>query len=294
MADHETFSDLLDKALEAIEENATTNPGPAAAPLRGIRTGFEDLDTLTGGLAPGCLYVIASRPGLGRTTLLSDICRSSAIAQSLPTAVYTLEDDRTRFAARIMSAEARIARHHIQNGLMTDGDWKRLAERMPRVNKAPLHVKTPHAITMDELAAEAAELVEKHGIRLLAVDGIQDIKPEKTSDLREREVGDVARGLKTLARQLSIPVVATSHLNRSPEFRDNKEPKLDDLRESGAITFAADLIILLHREDAYEKDSPRTGEADLIVAKHRHGPEATITVAFQSHYGRFVNMAPSC
>ena len=294
MADHETFSDLLDKALEAIEENATTNPGPAAAPLRGIRTGFEDLDTLTGGLAPGCLYVIASRPGLGRTTLLSDICRSSAIAQQLPTAVYTLEDGRTRFATRIVAAETRVARHHIHNANLMDEDWKRIATRFPQIIEAPLYIKAPHAITMEELAAEAAELVEKHGIRLLAVDGIQDIKPEKTSDLREREVGDVVRGLKTLARQLNIPVLATSHLNRSPEFRDKKEPKLDDLRESGAITFAADLIILLHREDAYEKDSPRAGEADLIVAKHRHGPAATITVAFQSHYGRFVNMAPSC
>lgn len=284
----DTLAALMPTVLGHIK-TATTD----LSPLRGIPTGLMDLDDLTGGLTAGGLYVIASRPGLGRTTLLSNICRSTAVRHGLPAAVYTLEEDHTRFITRILAAEARVGRHHLQRGTLDDRAQARLAEHAPRVALAPLHVKAPPAITLEGLAAEAAGLVEDHGVRLLAVDGIQDVKPEKTSDLREREVGDVARGLKTLARQLGIPVVATSHLNRSPEHRVNKKPRLDDLRESGAITFAADLIILIHREDAYDPESPRTGEADLIVAKHRHYLASELTVGAQMHYGRFVDLAKS-
>lgn len=285
----DTLANLLDEVLNHAEAAASNTPH--TGPLHGIPTGFTDLDNLTAGIHPGSLTVIASRPAMGRTTLLSDICRTNAIREHLPTAVYTLEEGRARFATRILSAEAHVARDRIQFGRLTDDDRIRLAKRTPAANTAPLYVKAPPAITMEDLATEAATLVEEHNVRLIAVDGIQDVKPEKTSDLREREVGDVARGLKTLARRLNVPVVATSHLNRSPEQRIDKRPKLDDLRESGAITFAADTIILLHREDYYDPESPRAGEADFIVAKHRYGPRATVTVAFQGHYGRFVDFA---
>lgn len=258
-----------------------------------IPTGIHDLDALTGGgLRRGTLTVIASRPGMGRTTLLSDICRHTAIANNQAAAAWTLEETRDEFAMRWLSAEARVALHHMRSGAMTDDDWTRLARRMPDVSAAPLYLAAPASITAAELSAQASVLVAEHGVRLIAVDGIQDIRPEKRSDLREREVGDVVRNLKTLARELNIPVLATSHLNRSPEYRIGHRPQLDDLRESGAITFAADLIVLLHREDYYELESPRAGEADLIIAKHRQGPRATITAAYQPHYGRFMNMSP--
>lgn len=285
----DSLGDLLDGVLTDIEAVGVPELPPGR--LQGVRTGFLDLDSLTVGLAAGSLSVIASRPSIGRTTMLSHICRTSAITDGRPTAVFTLEEDHTRFITRILSAEARVSRHRIHTGGMTGDDWSRLAETMPRINNAPLFIKTPPAITMAELAEQAAKLVEEHGVELIAVDGIQDIKPARISDLREREVGDAARGLKTLARELGVPVVATSHLNRGPEQRYDKKPRLDDLRESGAVTFAADLIILIHRPDAYDLESPRAGEADLIVAKHRNYPTATITVAFQSHYGRFVNLA---
>lgn len=258
-----------------------------------IPTGFKDLDRLTsGGLRPGTLTVIASRPGMGRTTLLSDICRHNAIAHRQPTAVWTTEDTRDDFSIRLLSAEARVSGYRLRAASMDDASWERAARAMSAVTGAPLYLGTPAAITTAELAEQATKLVREKDVLLLAVDGIQDIRPEKRSDLREREVGDVVRDLKTLARELQVPVAATSHLNRSPEQRIDKRPRLDDLRESGAITFAADLIVLLYREDAYDKESPRAGEADLIVAKHRHGPTATITVAFQGHYGRFVDMLP--
>jgi replicative DNA helicase len=278
------FKNLLDDATNIVEDPTTYTS------LHGLRTGFRDLDLVTGGLTPGSLTVIASRPQMGRTTLLTDICRNNAIKNNLPTAVYTLEESGEFFLMRILAAEARVARHHIICGTLTEEDWTRMARRVPVVSAAPLHIKTPGRLTMAVLASEARELVEEHGVALLAVDGIQDIRPEKRSDLREREVGDVVRDLKTLARELDIPIVATSHLNRGPEQRLDRKPRLDDLRESGAITFAADTILLLHREDAYTLDTPRAGEADFIVAKHRQGPPATLLTAFQGHYGRFVDM----
>jgi replicative DNA helicase len=295
--DEDVVPDLIGNLIEGLLddiEDTGNRPSRSFNPrnrITGIPTGFTDLDSLTGGLTPGNLYVIASRPSMGRTTLLTDICRHSAIKHNIPAAVYTLEEDTTRFITRIKSAEARVARHHINCGLMTDEDWTRFARRLPDIAKAPLHIRAPARLTMSVLEEEARDLVAESGIRMLAVDGIQDIRPAKRSDLREREVGDVVRDLKSLARELEIPIVATSHLNRGPEQRFDRVPRLDDLRESGAITFAADVIILLHREDAYEKESPRAGEADFIVAKHRQGPTALITVAFQGHYGRFVDMA---
>ncbi|MGW2183953.1 replicative DNA helicase [Streptomyces sp. NPDC001732] len=278
------LGNLLDDVVNIVEKPTTRTA------LRGLPTGFRDLDLVTGGLTPGSLTVIASRPQVGRTTLLTDICRNTAIKNSTPAAVYSLEESGELFLMRILAAEARVARHHIICGHMTDEDWTRVARRVPDVSAAPLHVKIPGRLTMAALEAEARELVEEHGVELLAVDGIQDIRPAKRSDLREREVGDVVRDLKTLARELNIPVVATSHLNRNPEQRYDRLPKLDDLRESGAITFAADTILLLHREDAYDLDTPRAGEADFYVAKHRQGPTCVITTAFQGHYGRFVDM----
>lgn len=280
------LSEALEAALDDIEAAGSRNPRMA-----GVPTGFADLDALTGGLRPGTLTVIAGRPSMGRTTLLSDICRTNAIGQGTPVAVYTLEEGRKDFATRVIAAEARVAQHHLRSGLMTDEDWTRLAKKLPEVNAAPLLVNASPSLTAAQLAEHAAAAVQERGVRLVAVDGIQDIRPEVRSDLREREVGDSVRALKTLARELDVPVLATSHLNRGPEQRIDKRPIIDDLRESGAVTYAADTIILLFREDAYARETPRAGEADLIVAKHRFGPVATVTVAFQGHYGRFVDIA---
>lgn len=300
MSTHESISqgaseglirDLIDEVLDDIEAVGSSNKPQQPNSLRGISTGFTDLDSATGGHIGGRLTVIASRPGMGRTTLLTDFCRHAAIKLQVPTAAYTLEESRAHFITRIKSAEGRVPRHYLHAGTMREEDWTRLARVTPVIAAAPLWIKSPASLTMRQLEDEVTELVQERGVRLVAVDGIQDIRPEKRSDLREREVGDIVRDLKTLARQLNVPIVATSHLNRSPEQRWDKKPKLDDLRESGAITFAADVLIMLHREDAYDLESPRAGEADLILAKHRNGPTATVTVAFQGHYGRFVDMA---
>ncbi|TDD54550.1 hypothetical protein E1286_04995 [Nonomuraea terrae] len=280
----------------------TPNETPAAdlasalssAPNRErISTGFAHLDALTsGGLPPGTLTVIASRPGMGRTTLLYDICRHNAIRHHLATGLWTLEETTEDVATRFLSAETGVPRHAIQAGTLDEEGWQRIGKRMQAIQDAPMIVDAPPSLTAAEIASKATELVAEHGVRLIAIDGIQDIRPEKRNDLREREVGDVVRDLKTLARELQVPIVATSHLNRSPEYRLDKRPRLDDLRESGAITFAADLIVMVHREDYYDPESHRVGEADLILAKHRYGHTAMLTVGFQGHYSRFLDLGP--
>lgn len=278
---------ILETVLDDMELTGSTK----GKHLAGVSTGFRDLDTLTRGFEPGTLTVIAARPSIGRTTLLSDFCRTAAVRNGLPTLVYTLEEKKATFMERVLCAEARIPRYQMRSEAMDDDCWTRIAKRMPEVSSTPLYVRDPGRTTMLSISLQCDEAVKENGIQLIAIDGIQDIRPQQRSDLREREVGDVVRDLKTMARELNVPVVVTSHLNRGPEQRWDKKPMLDDLRESGAITFAADTIILLHREDAYDRESPRAGEADLIVAKHRNGPTATLTVAHQGHYGRFVDMA---
>lgn len=285
-AGDDSLGEVLETFMDRLEAVTSAKSGSR---LYGLPTGFTELDSLTGGLEPGTLTVIASRPGMGRTTLLSDICRANAIKRSNATLVYTLEESARHFTQRIAAAESRVARHHMSMAAMAEDDWARLARRMPDISKAPLVIRAPARIDMTFLALQAAELAEAQDLKLIAVDGIQDIRPERRSDLREREVGDIVRDLKTLARELEVPVVATAHLNRGPESRFDKRPRLDDLRESGAITFAADTIVLLHRDDYYDPATPRAGEADLIVAKNRLGPLATSVVVFQGHYGRFMN-----
>jgi replicative DNA helicase len=176
-------------------------------------------------------------------------------------------------------------------GQMTDDDWNRIARRTGEVSSAPLFIDDSPNMTMMEIRAKCRRLKQRHDLKLVIVDYLQLMSSGKRVESRQQEVAEFSRALKLLAKELEVPVVAISQLNRGPEQRQDKKPLLSDLRESGSIEQDADMVILLHREDAYEKESPRAGEADFIVAKHRNGPTATITVAFQGHYSRFVDMA---
>jgi replicative DNA helicase len=193
---------------------------------------------------------------------------------------------------RLLSAEARVPLHHMRSGTMSDEDWARLARRMGEVAEAPLFIDDSPNLTMMEIRAKARRLKQRHDLRLIVIDYMQLMTSPRKVDSRQQEVSELSRSIKLLAKELEVPVVAVSQLNRNPEQRADKKPQLSDLRESGAIEMDADVVLLLHREDFYEKESPRAGEADLIVAKHRNGPTATVTVAFQGHYSRFVDMSP--
>jgi replicative DNA helicase len=275
------LGDILEGLLDELE----------AAEQTGLPTGFTDLDSLTGGLHPGQLIVIAARPSLGKTTLAIDMLRTTAIQHGLPAALFTLELERLDITRRILSAEARVALHHMRGGL-TDEDWTRLARRMPDVSVAPLFIQDTAYRTFTDLRAHCRRLHAQRDVRLIAVDALHMLNyGTRQLGSRYEEISEISRCLKLLAKELQIPIVAVSTLNRNAELRTDKRPMLSDLRDSGALEDNADVVVLIHREDHYDRESPRAGEADLIVAKHRDGPTATITVAFQGHYSRFVDMA---
>ena len=286
--DYVRLEDVMPLTLDEIEAISSRGGG-----MTGVPTGFADLDELTNGLHPGQMIVLAARPALGKSTLGLDFARSAAIKHGLATCIFSLEMGRTEITMRLLSAEARVPLHHMRSGKMTDEDWARLARRMGEVAEAPLFIDDSPNITMMEIRAKARRLKQRHGLRLIIVDYMQLMSSAKRVENRQQEVSEMSRSMKLLAKELEVPVVAISQLNRGAEQRTDKKPQLSDLRESGSIEQDADMVILLHREDAYEKESPRAGEADLIVAKHRNGPTDTITVAFQGHYSRFVDMSPA-
>ena len=281
------FAEVLPGALDRIEAFGTQGPE-----IAGVPTGFADLDALTNGLQPGTLTVIAAGTGIGKSVLLYDICRSAAVRRDLPVALFTLGEAANDVAIRMLAAEARVRHNLIRTGLMSDDDWKRLTERMVQIVESPLHLNESVDLPVSTLWDESALLVAGKGVRVVAIDGLQLITPDVHYENREREVAEIVQRLRSLAITMQVPVVVTAQLNRGPEQRQDKRPLLGDLRDSGAVAQFADMVILIHRDDAYEWESPRAGEADLIIAKHKYGQAVTCTVAFQPHYQRFVDIAP--
>jgi replicative DNA helicase len=260
----------------------------------GIPTGFIDLDAVTGGFMPGQVIIVAARPAMGKSTLALDFVRSCAIQAGLPAVLFSLEMGRDEIKHRLYSAQARIPLNHIRHqGGMTADDWARFAKTMPRVNEAPLHIDTGTNKTVARIQARCRTLQQTTGLRLVVIDYLQLMTAGglRRDGNRQQEVADMTRSLKILAMELGVPVVVLSQLNRGPEQRADKMPAMSDLRESGAIEQDADIVILLHREDAYDKTSPRAGEADLIIAKNRNGETPILTVAAQLYLSRFVDMA---
>jgi len=225
------------------------------------------------------------------STLGLDFMRSCSIKHHLPSIVFSLEMSKSEIVMRLLSAEARIKLADMRSGRMNDDDWTRLARRMSEISEAPLYIDDSPNLTMMEIRAKARRLKQKADLRLVVIDYLQLMTSGKKVESRQQEVSEFSRQIKLLAKELEVPVVAMSQLNRGPEQRTDKKPQLSDLRESGSIEQDADMVILLHRPDAFESDDPRGGEADLIVAKHRAGPTRTVTVAHQLHLSRFANMA---
>ncbi|MFT4211959.1 MAG: replicative DNA helicase [Microbacterium sp.] len=225
------------------------------------------------------------------STLALDFARAAAIKHELPTIFFSLEMGRSEIAMRLMSAEAAIPLQAMRKGTLDQRDWTTIASTRGRINDAPLYIDDSPNMTLVEIRAKCRRLKQRAGLKMVVIDYLQLMTSGKRVESRQQEVSEFSRALKLLAKELQVPVIALSQLNRGPEQRQDKKPALSDLRESGSIEQDADMVVLLHRESAYDKDSPRAGEADLIVAKHRNGPTDTITVAFQGHFSRFADMA---
>src|SRR3954468_15683218 len=283
--DYVRLEEVLAQAFDEIEAM-----GSRGSELYGVPTGFRDLDELTNGLHAGQLIVVAGRPAMGKSTIGMDFLRSASIKHGLASVMFSLEMGRSEITMRLLSAEARILLTHLRTGQMTDDDWNRLARKMGEIADAPLFIDDSPNMSMMEIRAKARRLKQRHDLKLVVVDYLQLMSSPKRVENRQQEVAEMSRSLKLLAKELEVPVIAISQLNRGAEQRSDKRPQMSDLRESGAIEQDADMVILLHRDDFYEKESPRAGEADLIVAKHRNGPTDTLVVAFQGHYSRFVDM----
>ena len=277
---------VFEESLDLIERN--NNPDKDS----GVLSGIEDLDSLLNGFKPGQMIVVAARPAMGKSNLALNFVRNCSIKQGKPSVVFSMEMSRAELGMRMLSAETRVAMHHMTspNG-MTDDDWTRIAQKTPIVSQAPITIDDTASQTIMYIRSQCRKLKAQGGLELVVIDYMQLMESGLRKDNRQQEVSDISRNIKLLAKELEVPVIALSQLNRGPEQRTDKKPVISDLRESGSIEQDADIVILVHREDAYEKESPRAGEADLIVAKHRNGPTATVTTAFQGHFARFADMA---
>ncbi|WP_315428454.1 replicative DNA helicase [uncultured Rothia sp.] len=284
--DYVSFSEALEETINEIDANSNRPDG-----VYGVPTDFIEFDELTGGLHGGQMIVIAARPGVGKSTLALDIARSAAIHHQMTTVFFSLEMSRTELAMRILSAEGKISMGRLKKGDLDTEGWTNLATLQGRIDSAPLFIDDSPNMTLMEIRAKCRRLKQRNDLKLVVLDYLQLMSSGKKVESRQQEVSEFSRSLKLLAKELDVPVIALSQLNRGLEQRTDKRPMVSDLRESGSIEQDADMVILLHREDMYNPDSERVGEADMIIAKHRGGPTRTIPLAFSGKYSRFNNMA---
>jgi replicative DNA helicase len=273
----------LDK-LQKLSEQGTA--------ITGTPTGFKQLDELTGGFQPGNLIIIAARPSMGKSALVANIAENTAIDYGRPVALFSLEMSETELAQRFVASQARIHGDDLRKGRVKAQKWPKILDASQRLAKAPLYIDDSSDIGILEVRAKARRLHSKEGgLGLIIIDYLQLMRTDERVESRVQQIGQLSRGLKVLARELNVPVVALSQLSRAVETRTDKRPVLSDLRESGSIEQDADLVMFIYRDEYYNEDSEREGEADLIVAKHRNGPLGDVPLAFQKEYPRFMTYA---
>ena len=258
--------------------------------IRGVPTGFTQLDRKTTGLQPGDLVVIAGRPSMGKTTLAVNIAENAAIAKGMPVAIFSMEMSAEQLTLRLISSLGRVNQSHLRTGNFNDEDWSRIQGAMSQLLGAPIFVDESPALTPTEVRARARRLKREHDIGLIVVDYLQLMQVRGTKENRATEISEISRSLKALAKELKVPVVALSQLNRAVEQRTDKKPVMSDLRESGAIEQDSDLILLIYREEVYDPNTTRRGIADIIIAKQRNGPIGEVQLTFLGEYTRFENL----
>jgi replicative DNA helicase len=283
--DCQPLSAIMEGTLDEIE--AISNRGDG---MVGVPTGLIDLDEVINGFQPGQMVIVAGRPGSGKSTLGLDFCRAASVHHNLASAFFSLEMTRTEITMRLLSAEATVHLNSIRNG-MKDADWEKLGPRMASVSGAPMFIDDSPNLTMMDIRAKARRLKQRHDLRLMVIDYIQLMSSGKKVESRQLEVSEFSRQIKLLAKELEIPIIALSQLNRGNEQRSDKRPQVSDLRESGSLEQDADIVILVHREDLYDHETDRAGEADLIIGKHRNGRTCDVVTLFQGHFSRFVDFA---
>jgi replicative DNA helicase len=260
--------------------------------LTGLPTGFGKLDEYTAGLQPGDLIIVAGRPSMGKTTLAINIGENAALGFRKSVGIFSMEMSTEQLALRMISSLGRIDQSHLRNGRFADDDWPRITGAIQQMADAPVFIDDTPALTPTDLRARARRLQRERGLDLVVVDYLQLMRVSGNTENRATEISEISRSLKALARELRIPIIALSQLNRSVEQRQDKKPVMSDLRESGAIEQDADLILFIYRDEVYNHDSPRKGIADITIAKQRNGPTGEFPLTFLGRYTKFENYAP--
>lgn len=305
---------VLDEAEHAIFEISQNKIKPSFYPLKdiikdsfrtierlyekkelitGVATGFTKLDEMTSGLQRSDLIIIAGRPSMGKTAFALNIAQFCSVEEGVPVAVFSLEMAKEQLAMRMLSSEARVDSQKIRKGFLGESDWPKLTTAAGRLSEARLYIDDTPSISVLEMKAKSRRLKAEHGLGLIVLDYLQLMKGSAYSDTREQEISEISRSLKGLAKELSVPVVALSQLNRKVEDRTSRRPQMADLRESGAIEQDADVILFLYRDEVYNKseDNPEKGFAEVIIGKQRNGPVGTVKLVFQEKFTRFENPA---
>jgi replicative DNA helicase len=277
--------------FQAIEA-ATAQSGE----VTGITTGFTDLDKITAGMQPGDLIIVAGRPSMGKTALALNIAVTAAMStykgHNAHVLVFSLEMGREQLVRRMMCSEGRVDASRVRIGSIAHDDWPRLIEAANILSQTPIYIDDTAALTAMEVRAKSRRLMSEHGLDLIIVDYLQLMRANvKSGENREREISEISRALKNLAKELDVPVIALSQLNRALESRQDKRPMLADLRESGAIEQDADVIMFVYRDEVYNKDTPDIGIAEVIIGKQRNGPIGTVKLRFANKFTRFDNLA---
>ncbi len=281
-----TLAQTVDRIQELYDRD---NPSD----ITGVPTGFIDLDMKTAGLQGGDMIIVAGRPAMGKTTFALNIAEHVAVEQGLPVAIFSLEMPSTQLAMRFISSIGRIDQHKLRTGRLNDDDWGRLTMALGKLHEAPIHIDETGSINSIDLRARARRLARQYGgkLGLIVIDYLQLMSSPREGENRATEISEISRSIKSLAKELSVPIIALSQLNRSLEQRPNKRPVMSDLRESGAIEQDADIIVFLYRDEVYNPDSAEKGLAEAIIGKHRNGPTGTVQLAFQGEHTRFMNAA---
>jgi replicative DNA helicase len=281
-----TLKEVIKSSFEMIEHLYDKKEA-----ITGIPSGFADLDELTTGFQPGDLVIIGGRPSMGKTALGLNIAQHVALEMREPVAVFSLEMSKEQLALRMLCAEAMVDSNSVRKGFIRKEDWHRLTSAAGRLADAPIYIDDSSGTSVLEMRAKARRLKMEHhgGLGLVVVDYLQLMRGRGSFERREQEISEISRSLKGLAKELKVPVIALSQLNRAVEARTDKRPSLADLRESGAIEQDADVIIFLYRDEVYHRDNPSNkGKAEVIVAKQRNGPTDTVFLTFRSNCTRFV------
>ncbi len=275
---------LLSVAVERIDKLYQSD-----SPISGLPTGFTDLDAMTSGLQEADLIIVAGRPSMGKTSLAMNIAENVAVGQQLPVAIFSMEMPGEQLAMRMLASMSRINTHKIRTGKLNDDDWPRVTSTISLLAQAPIFIDDTPGLTPMELRTRARRLKREHGLALVLVDYLQMMQSFEGSENRATEVSNITRALKNLSKELNVPLIVMSQLNRSLEQRPNKRPVMSDLRESGSIEQDADVILFIYRDEVYNEDSVDKGTAEIIISKHRNGPTGTVRLTFLGQYTKFEN-----